>query len=233
MCLCYHDCNYYHYHYYYYHYYYYQCCWSCYCHYQNYHHHHINCAGHLPLMPWRQDPLLVFLVVCLFRRTCKFATRNRIYSQLEVVSPVQLKPGWNSTVRLCHDFKYVYCWPKRNNSCFGHMLGMFLFGTYLYFLCPLKWQGFRLTLNVIFWFRSITQHYDDVIMSEIASQITSLTIVYSAVHSGADQSKHQSSASLAFVWEIHRWPVNFPHKWPVTRKIFPFDDVIMRLWHSD
>ena len=70
-------------------------------------------------------------------------------------------------------------------------------------------------------------HYDDVIMSEIASQITSLTIVYLTVLSGADQSKHQSSASLAFVLEIHRWPVNFPHKWPVTRKIFPFDDVIM------
>ena len=76
-------------------------------------------------------------------------------------------------------------------------------------------------------------HYDDVIMSEIASQITSLTIVYSTVHSGADQSKHQSSASLAFVWEIHRWPVNFPHKWPVTRKIFPFDDVIMPLHYID
>ena len=73
----------------------------------------------------------------------------------------------------------------------------------------------------------LVNHYDDVIMSEIASQITSLTIVYSTVHLGADQSKHQSSASLAFVWEIHRWPVNFPHKWPVTRKIFPFDDVIM------
>ena len=72
-----------------------------------------------------------------------------------------------------------------------------------------------------------TPHYDDVIMSEIASQITSLTIVYSSVHLGADQSKHQSSASLVFVWEIHRWPMNFPHKWPVTRKIFPFDDVIM------
>ena len=71
-------------------------------------------------------------------------------------------------------------------------------------------------------------HYDDVIMSEIASQITSLTIVYSIAHSGADQSKHQSSASLAFVWEIHRGPVNFPHKWPVTRKMFPFDDVIMQ-----
>ena len=70
-------------------------------------------------------------------------------------------------------------------------------------------------------------HYDDVIMSTIASQITSLTIVYSTVYSGADQSKHQSSALLAFVWGIHRGPVNSPHKWPVTRKTFPFDDVIM------
>ena len=42
-------------------------------------------------------------------------------------------------------------------------------------------------------------HYDDVIMTTMASQITSLTIVYSAVYSGADQRKHQSSASLAFV----------------------------------
>ena len=70
-------------------------------------------------------------------------------------------------------------------------------------------------------------HYDDVIMGAMASQITSLTIVYSTVYSGADQSKHQSSASLAFVRGIHRWPVNSPHKWPVTRKMFPFDDVIM------
>ena len=72
-----------------------------------------------------------------------------------------------------------------------------------------------------------TIHYDDVRMGAIASQITSLTIVYSIVHSNADQRKHQRSASLAFVWGIHRGPVNSPHKWPVTRKIFPFDDVIM------
>ena len=45
--------------------------------------------------------------------------------------------------------------------------------------------------------------------------------------SDADQRKHQSSASLAFVRGIHRGPVNSPHKWPVTRKMFPFDDVIM------
>ena len=53
-------------------------------------------------------------------------------------------------------------------------------------------------------------HYNDVIMGAIASQITSLTIVYSTVYSGADQRKHESSASLAFVWEIHRGPVNSP-----------------------
>ena len=70
-------------------------------------------------------------------------------------------------------------------------------------------------------------HHDDVIMTVIASQITSLTIIYSTVYSDADQRKHESSASLAFVWGIHRGPVNSPHKWPVTRKIFPFDDVIM------
>ena len=70
-------------------------------------------------------------------------------------------------------------------------------------------------------------HYCYVITGPTASQITSLTIVYSIVYSGADQIKHQSSASLAFVWGIHRRPVNSPHKWPVTRKMFPFDDVIM------
>ena len=70
-------------------------------------------------------------------------------------------------------------------------------------------------------------HYDDVIMAPMTSQITSLTVVYSIVYSDADQRKHQNSASLAFVWGIHRGPVNSPHKWPVTRKIFPFYDVIM------
>ena len=70
-------------------------------------------------------------------------------------------------------------------------------------------------------------HYNDVIMEAIASQMTSVTIVYSIVYSDADQRKHQSSASLAFVRGIHRGPVNSPHKWPVTRKMFPFDDVIM------
>ena len=67
----------------------------------------------------------------------------------------------------------------------------------------------------------------DVIMNVMVSQITRLTIVYSIVYSGAGQRKHQSSASLAFVRGIRRWPASSPHKGPVTRKMFPFDDVIM------
>ena len=73
-----------------------------------------------------------------------------------------------------------------------------------------------------------TIHYNDVIKSAMASQTTGLWIVCSTVGSGGDQRKHQSSASLAFVRGIHRWPVISPHKWPVTRKMFPFDDVIMK-----
>ena len=63
-------------------------------------------------------------------------------------------------------------------------------------------------------------------MISMASQITGVSIVYSTLCSGADQRKHQSSASLAFVRGIHRWPVDSPHKGPVTRKMFPLDDVI-------
>ena len=92
-----------------------------------------------------------------------------------------------------------------------------------------------LYINVLFTFlvlfyvpcHYLQAHYSDVIMGAFASQITSLTIVYTTVYSGTDQRKQQSSASLAFVWEIHRWPVNSQHKRPVTREMFPFDDIIM------
>ena len=59
------------------------------------------------------------------------------------------------------------------------------------------------TKNKIFLTSSV-YHYIDVIMTTVASQITSLTVVYSTVYSDVDQRKHQRSASLAFVWGIHR-----------------------------
>ena len=94
----------------------------------------------------------------------------------------------------------------------------------------LTWRHMHL---MMIWLHSISRnsmhlpHYNDVVKRAIASQITSLTIVYSTVYSGADQRKNESSASLAFVRSIHRGPMDSPHKWPVTRKMFPFDDVIM------
>ena len=77
-------------------------------------------------------------------------------------------------------------------------------------------------------------HYNDVIMGTIASQVISLTIVYSTVYSDADQRKHQSSASLAFVRGIHgdRWQMasnglvplgNKPlHETMLTRSLSPY-----------
>ena len=69
-------------------------------------------------------------------------------------------------------------------------------------------------------------------MGPMASPITSLAVVYSTVYSGADQRKHHSSASLAFVRGIHRWPVNSPQKGPIMRKMFQLDDVIMKTYLS-
>ena len=97
---------------------------------------------------------------------------------------------------------------------------------------PPKQNPILNTLNGLYY---TLHHYSDVIMGAMESQITGLSIVCSVVCSGADQRKHQSSASLCFVRGIHRWPVDSPHKWPVTRKMFPFDDVIIDLpveWSS-
>ena len=69
-------------------------------------------------------------------------------------------------------------------------------------------------------------HYNDVIMTAMASQITDVLVVYWIVYSCTDQRNHQSSASLAFVKGIHWWPGNYLHKGPVTWEMFTFDDVV-------
>ena len=68
-------------------------------------------------------------------------------------------------------------------------------------------------------------------MIAMASQITGIPVVYATVRSGTAERKHQISVSLAFVLAIHRWPVTSPHKRPVMRKMFPFDDFII-LWNN-
>ena len=72
-------------------------------------------------------------------------------------------------------------------------------------------------------------HYSGMIMSAMTSQIIGVSIVWLTICPDADK-KHQSSVSLAFVRGIHRWPANSPYKWPVTRKRFLLDDVIM--WYA-
>ena len=86
--------------------------------------------------------------------------------------------------------------------------------------------------STFFWWQYQTSHYNDVIMSAMASEITSPTIVYSSVDSGTDERKHQSFASLAIVRGIHRWPENSLHKGPVMWKMFPFDDIMWTVNHS-
>ena len=97
-----------------------------------------------------------------------------------------------------------------------------------YAILKRPWSPPKIVLDLLSQCTAII-HYNYVIMSTMASQITSLTIVYSTVYSATDQRKHQNSGSLAFVRGIHRWPVNSPHKGPVTRKMFPFDGIIMNM----
>ena len=74
----------------------------------------------------------------------------------------------------------------------------------------------------------ISMHYNDVVMTMMASQITSLTVVYSTVYSDAERKTSKLRVTGLCVGNSPG-PVNSPHKWPITRKMFPFDDVIMGL----
>ena len=143
------------------------------------------------------------------------------------------KIHWYRNVSNPHWYKWPR-WLNDNTQVTGfipdNVIMKWLHKPHILITCPLCWKHVRSRLNVISGpqrERLVHGHYCDVIMGAMASQIISLTIVYLTVYSGADQRKQQSSASLAFVRGIHRWPVNSPHKWPATRKMFPFDDIIM------
>ena len=125
------------------------------------------------------------------------------------------------TSTYAHKLQPVVYAPSRDVYSFSHLTIHNYGSTFEGLATVFKQRWFA------YWLGVGVAHYTDFIMSVIASQITSLMTVYSTVYSGVNQRKHQSSASLAFVWGIHRWPMNSPHKGPVTRKIFPFDNVIM------
>ena len=116
----------------------------------------------------------------------------------------------------------TYTTPTRNPQPYPQMEL-----TQNYCTCRLSCTSRTITRHSHAAFEFIQFNSSDVIISTMASQITSLTISNSIVYSCADQRKHQSSASLAFVRRIHQWPVNSPQKGPVTRKKFLFEDFIM------
>ena len=94
--------------------------------------------------------------------------------------------------------------------------------------CLVAWSTPTILLKQLLIFAGKIDYYNNVIMSGTASQITGVQIVCSTICSGADQRKHENSA---YVRGIHRWPVDFPHKGPVTRKMFLFDDSIWMKIH--
>ena len=138
------------------------------------------------------------------------------------------KPTLVQVMAWCHQATmltqiWVTIWHHKMWIKWGRMsMGLTVKYLIIKFICTCQIVNVQILL-----FYHYADHYSDVIMGTMASQITRLMIVYSTVYSAADQSKYQSSASLAFVWGIHWWPVNSLHKRPVTRKMFPFDDVIM------
>ena len=137
---------------------------------------------------------------------------NTPHWESDATIPIDGKDEQHSIILCFQESVCEYIGPY-SVSCFIHIAELFWFPLLLWSL----------------WCDQI--HYGDVIMSAIASQITSLASVFSTAYSDADQRNHQSSASLAFVRGIHRGPVNSPHRWPVRRKMSPYDDVMMKRVH--
>ena len=160
---------------------------------------HIIASGKLLYLASFNELVPVWLSLALFVWAKARAGRSSIYKYTIYVNSLHV----NHPIVLINSLEIYDIWPPELVASLGA-------------------NGFGTAMPHILW--TASSHFSDVIM---ASQVTSLTIVYSTVYSGADQTKHQSSASLAFVTGIHRSPVNSPHKGPVTRKMFLFDDVIM------
>ena len=70
-------------------------------------------------------------------------------------------------------------------------------------------------------------HHNGVIMGAIESQIISLTIAYSIIFFRRRSKKTSKLRVTGLCAGNSPGTVNSPHKWPVTRKMFPFDDVIV------
>ena len=142
-----------------------------------------------------------------------------------VLQRVIIYLGWNFVngyqvildLNVAHNYKFILYW-------FPNIIFSIVNWSYDYLTSELnkfsRWYktGIYKTTKYICENLYFGYHYNDDIMSAIASQITSITIVYSTVYSGADQRKYSKLCVTDLcVWIIHRWPMNF--KGPVTRKM--------------
>ena len=138
------------------------------------------------------------------------------YTPLDIVNSMRPSHAYSSDNGLSPGRRQAIIWPNTGILLIGS-LGLNFSEILMYLkMSSAKWRPFCLGLNVLWLGYGTTicalcfllsYHYDEVTMSAMASQITSLTIVYSTVYSDPDQRKHQSSASLAFERGIHRGPV--------------------------
>ena len=142
---------------------------------------------------------------------------NYLFLQIPTSEPArfnQLHTQWSG--RIYHYSNWLYgisrCrhWLQMCDWIKLHVQTLFYALSFIFFAVsrwgPVLWYG------NIFPDTICCEHYNDVIMNTMASQITSLTIVYSSIYPDTGQRKYQSSASLAFVRGFHRWPVNSSHK---------------------
>ena len=161
----------------------------------------------------------------LIQQPLEFVPKYQIHNKS---SSVQAKAWWRRAVKLLPEptmtpFTDVYMHSLPESKVHGANMGPIWGrqdpgGLHLGSMNFAIWAGLKVLYTLI------ATHYSDAIVSAMTLQVISVSILCSTVYSGADQRKHQSSASLAFVRGINRWPVGPLHKQPVTRKMFSLDD---------
>ena len=192
---------------------------------------HVRCTFQATYMPSHQHTYLIEILLCVIY-CCYLALH---YQTKRVDDPWDKILGslWRRLWRGNEHERNLHC----IRICFRHRIWAATLsdGTaYLYYNanCLSNFNDILVFSTIYEHWECRSSHYCDVIMCAMASQITSLTVVYSTVYSGPAQRKHQSSASLAVLRGIHRSPVNFPSQMASYAEMFPFDDVIMPQWNT-
>ena len=164
------------------------------------------------------------------KRVLSESRSNDLYTQYNVRADSRFAPSQWETALLCNDVShwlgailelallawYHSMWSKLCKSVVLFRGSVISRNKCLVYLSFWGNCGWHISNHVIQYFNMVLlflQRYGDVTISAKASQITNIsTVFFSAVCSGVQQRKHQSSASVAFVRGIHRRPVDSPHK---------------------